>query len=172
MKSKFTDKLYVIFEKLKNNRRLQILLFIAITLIIIICYFSFSSFGFKEDPLEKVDQDISTSNYVEYLEEKLEKSLRSLEGVTDATVMITLESGFEYVYATDEETKTTSSGTLTTSSLVLVSGQPVVEKEIYPIIKGVVVVASAAKDIQVKLNILSLIQTILEVPNEKITILN
>lgn len=164
MKNKLTE----LIEKFKTSKKLQISLFILVVLVIIVCYFSSL---FKHQDKQQEPQDLSTSSYVEYLESKLMQNLNNLEGVDNASVMITLESGFEYIYATDEEIKTTSTGTLTTTELVLVSGQPVIEKEIYPTIKGVVVVASGAKDVKVKLNILSVVQTVLEVSNDKITIL-
>jgi stage III sporulation protein AG len=52
----------------------------------------------------------------------------------------------------------------------MVDGEPVIKEEIYPVVKGIVVVASGADDISVKLNILSIIQTVIEVDNSKINI--
>ena len=167
MKNNFTEKILNAFEKFKKNKKLQILLFIGLCLIIIAVYFYLS---YK--PSKSEGEIESTSSYAEYLEKKLEDNLNSLDGVRDVNVMISLESGFEYIYATDTETKITSGGTLTTSSIVLVSGKPIIEKEIYPKIKGVVVITSSAKEIKVKLNILYAVQTILNISNDKITILN
>lgn len=171
MKSRFTEKIQTIFESLKKNRRLQILLLVALVLIVIVCYFCFSSKS-KTKNSAQTEETNDTSTYVSYLETKLKNSLVNLSGVENVSVMITLESGFEYVYAMEEQTKQTASGTLTTTSLVLVSGEPVVVKQIYPVIKGVVVVSPSAKDINTRLNILSVIQTVLEITNDKITILN
>lgn len=169
MKNKFTEKLAGFWDKLKSNKKIQIMILIALVLVILICYFAFSN---SAKTKEKTTEETNTSSYVSLLETKLKNALVSIDGVDDVNVMITLENGFEYVYATEEETKQTASGTLKTTSLVLVSGQPVVVKEIYPKIKGVVVVTPAAKNINTRLNILSLIQTVLEITNDKITILN
>lgn len=171
MKSKIIEKIQNAVTKIKKSKRLQILLLVAFVLIVFVCYFSLtSSKSTKKN--ETTSDESTTTSYVSKLESKLENSILSIDGVSDVNVMITLENGFEYVYATEEQTKQITSGTLTTTSLVLVSGKPVVVKEIYPTIKGVVVVCKNSKDINIKLSILSAIQTVLNVPNEKITILN
>lgn len=169
MKNKFLENLHKFYGKIKGNKKIQIMLLIALILVILICFFAFSN---NTKPKEESIQETNTSSYVADLENKLKNSLIKIDGVDDVSVMITLENGFEYVYATEEETKQTASGTLKTTSLVLVSGQPIVVKEIYPTIKGVVVITPAAKNINIRLNILSAIQTVLEVTNDKITILN
>ena len=168
MKNKITEKLINIWTKLKKSRRLQIMLLIVFVLVVIVCYFSFSTKS------EKTKTDLETnenSSYINYLESKLKTALISLEGVDCVNVTITLENGYERIYATEQQTKTTTSGTITTSSLVIISGEPVLVKEIYPKVKGVVVVSSSAKDIGVRMNILYAIQTILEISNDQITIL-
>ena len=87
-------------------------------------------------------------------------------------MLVTLGSGFEYVYATEEVVKQSANGTTTTTKeIVLVGGQPVVVKEIFPTIQGVLVSASGASDATVKLNLVTAIQTVVDVPNSDITIL-
>ena len=67
---------------------------------------------------------------------------------------------------------TTSSGTtVNKTNVVMLNGQPVVQEEIYPKIKGIVVVAQGAGNVAIKMNILSLIQTVIDVENSKINIL-
>ena len=71
-----------------------------------------------------------------------------------------------------KETKTTSNGTSVTSeSVVMVDGQPLLLEEIYPIVKGIVVISSGASDMSVKLNLLSVLQTVIEIENSKINII-
>ena len=89
------------------------------------------------------------------MENKLKNVISKISGVGEANVIITLESGFTYEYATDTETKTITSGgtetTLTTQTVILVNGQPVVVKQIYPVVKGVVIVAKGAENFAVKM---------------------
>ena len=113
------------------------------------------------------------------LEQKLENIVAKINGGGNASVMITLSSGPEYVYATDEETQsnkneangTTTSTTITTSSPVIISNEMVVIKEIMPKVGGVVVVASGAENTKVKLEIIKAIQALVDVPQANIEVL-
>lgn len=168
LKNKFSEKLSNLFEKIKESKKIQIAIILSIVLIILAYYFISTAKTTSSSTSEQIN---STSEYVEYIEDKLENTIRSIDQVTSVNVNVSLESGFEYVYATNDETKTTSSGTLSSSDLVLVSGQPVLLKEIYPKIQGVVVVVNNV-DIKTRLSILEAIQTVLEISNEKITIIS
>lgn len=180
MMADIKEKLKNLFEKLKKIKHIEIYLAVGLAVVIALIYFAFLS------PKQKTDKDaqstqiditsetfLSSSEYTAYIENKLENVITSVKGVGNASVVVTLEKGFEYVYVTEEETKTTSNGTtITTVSVVMVDGQPVVKEEIYPIIKGVVVVASGAEDVAVRMNILSIIQTIVDVENSQINIMS
>ncbi len=172
-----TDKFKALYEKIKKVKHIQIYIAIGLAVIIALIYFSTvfnkpkESSSTKDDNISK--EFSSSLEYVDYLENKLENVLTKVKGAGDVEVIITLEKGFEYVYVTEEETRTTSNGTtVTTSTVVLVDGQPVLEEEIYPIISGLVVVASGADNINVKMNILSVIQTVIDIDNSKINILS
>ena len=52
----------------------------------------------------------------------------------------------------------------------MVNGQPIIKEEIYPVVNGIVVISSGANDVSVKMNILSIIQTVIDVDNSKISI--
>ena len=102
--------------------------------------------------------------------------MSKISGVGNVSAIITLETGFTYEYATDTETKTTTSGsnetTITTDTIIIVDGEPVVIKEIYPVIKGVVIVAEGSEDFKIKMDIMQAVVTILEVDESEITILS
>ncbi len=174
--NKTENFLKIFWDKLKKIKHIEIYIAIIAALIIIAIYLS--SFGGKgkqtstDDNSQISQETFSTSaEYVVYLENKLDSVLSSVKGASETKVIITLETGFEYDYATKEEIKQTSSGTITTTSLVLIDGKPVITKEYYPKIKGIVVVAKGVEDVKVKMDILTLIQTVIEVDNAKITIL-
>lgn len=172
-----TDKFKALYQRIKKVKHIHVYIAVGLALIIAIIYFS-SVFNKQKEASstkdDNINQEFSSSlEYVDYLENKLESVLTKVKNAGDVEVIITLEKGFEYVYVTEDETRTTSNGTtVTTSSVVLVDGQPVLEKEIYPIISGLVVVASGASDVSVKMNILSVIQTVIDVDNSKINILS
>lgn len=180
MMNSLKEKISAWLSKIKKIKHYEIYIAVAIAVLVSVFYFAFASTS-KKSSTENVgtENDIicenfsSSSEYTEYLENKLENVITSIKGVEDAKVVVSLEKGFEYVYMTEEETKTSSNGTtITKISIVMVDGQPVIKEEIYPVIKGVVVVASGAKDVGVRMNILSVIQTIIEVDNSQINILD
>ncbi len=153
-------------------------LYIAIVLALLVCSFYFFNSENKSDTKNNIstENSSSTMEYVTYLENKLGNVLSKISGAGAVNVVITLESGFSYQYAKDMETKTISSGasetTVTNENVLLVSNEPVVVKEFYPTIKGVVVVAEGAGNVNVKLNILNAVETVLEVDRNNITILS
>lgn len=177
MKVDFKVKLKSFYESIKKIKHIEIYLAVGLALIVACFYFlSTSSSKVKKEQNTLIDNVCTTfensNEYIDYLENKLESVITRVKGVGDVDVVLTLEKGFEYVYATEEETKTTSSGTsITSSSVVLVDGQPIIKEEIYPVIKGIVVVANGAEDVNVKMNIISIIQTVIDVENSKINIM-
>ena len=87
--------------------------------------------------------------------------------------MLTIEKGFEYVYLTEEETRTTSNGTqITSTNVVLIDGKPVIVQEVYPTVKGMLVLVKGANDVSTRLNIISAIQTVIDIDASKINILS
>ncbi|MGN1201100.1 MAG: hypothetical protein ACI4R8_02410 [Candidatus Caccovivens sp.] len=162
--------------KIKNIKHIQI--YLAIFIGIIVCAICFSGLQISKNDKSS---DLSTENssttqeYVQDLENRLCNVLSKISGVGHVNVVITLQSGFSYEYATDTETKTMLSDgiqtTTTTENIILVSGQPVVVKELYPVVKGVVVVAEGAEDVKVKMAILEAVETVLQVSQNEITIL-
>ena len=172
LKDKFSEKIEKLLSLIKANRKVQIGLAILFALILVVCYFAFLHSPSKSsDDQQQAVAQTSAEQYVSSLEDKLESLLSTVKGAGDVTVVVTLESGFEYIYATEEIIKETSSGTQTTTSIILVDGEPVVTQELFPKIKGVLVTATGADDFSVKVDLITAIQTAVEVANENITIL-
>ena len=170
------EKLKALFEKIKKVKHFQIYLALGVALLAVCGYFLITSKSSKTEGEISIDNNrtefSSSAEYIDYLENKLENVITSLKGVGQAQVVVTLEKGFEYIYQTEEEVRSSSSGTsITTTNVVMVDGKPVIKEEIYPIIKGIVVIAEGSEDIAVRLNILSLIQTVIEVDNSQINIM-
>lgn len=170
------SKIKDIWQKVKNIKHIQI--YVAVVIGLLVCAICFAGTNLnKNDKSSDISTETSTTaqEYVQDLENRLCNVLSKISGVGKVNVVITLQSGFTYEYATDTETKTMVSDgvqtTTTTENIILVSGQPVVVKENYPTVKGVVVVAEGAEDVKVKMAILSAIETVLEVQQSEITIL-
>ncbi|MBE7075791.1 MAG: hypothetical protein E7375_01820 [Clostridiales bacterium] len=166
-----------IWNKIKSIKHFEILLAIFVGLVVCAVYFFCLSPSKSDTKKELSTEEYSSAmEYADKLENKLCNVLEQIDGVEDVDVVITLESGFTYEYATDNETKTTVSGdvttTINTETIILVSNQPIVIKEIYPNIKGVVVVAKGAKNFSIKMNIITAVETVLEINRENITVLS
>lgn len=123
----------------------------------------------------------------EIVEERLKKILQEIRGAGEVEVMITFDIGPEIVAAmntvtsTDKtEEKDANGGTRvvtsesTTGSIATINdssgNQPLVIKEIMPQIKGVIVVAEGAEDIQVKSMLYEAVKTVLQIPGHKVQI--
>lgn len=171
------SKIKDLWSKIKSIKHFEIWLAVVIGFFACVIYFSFFSSPKSDNIENESTKDYSSAEeYVDYLENKLCNVLSKISGVGDCEVIITLESGFSYEYATDTDTKTTVSGdtetTITTETVILVSNEPVIVKENYPVIKGVVIVAEGAENFSIKMDILSAIETVLEVDSNDITILS
>ena len=176
MTSKIKDKFRILFERIKKIKHFEIYIAVGLAIIIAIIYFSFlkapSQNNNSNNKIDNVSSNFSSSGeYIDYLENKLENVITLVKGAGNVEVVVTLEKGFEYVYATEEETRTTANGTtITTSNIVMVNGKPVIKEEIYPVVQGIVIVASGANNVSVKMDILSIVQTVIEIENSKINI--
>lgn len=165
-----------LFKKLKSIKHIEVIIAVVLGAIILLVYFStFSNKSSENTAYEST----STTEYASMLESKLSKVLSQINGAGTVSVMITLASGPEYIYATnnEEERNTNTSGnstttvTTTTSEPIVISNDIVVVKEIMPAVSGVIVVASGAGSTNVKLEILKAIQALLDVPQANIEVL-
>lgn len=164
------------FQKLKSIKHIEIILAVVLGAIILLIYFSTFGTSSSDDTAYK---STSTTEYAAMLEEKLGNVLKEINGVGNVSVMITLSSGPEYIYATnvEEKTNTNTSGGSTTTSVttttepIIISNEMVIVKEIMPAVGGVIVVSSGAGDTKVKLEILRAIQALLDVPQANIEVL-
>lgn len=168
------DRLLSLLEKIKNNKKIQILLLGFVVIVILLVYITYFVQGTNEEKTETTTNLYSTSTeeYINALEKKLEKVLANIEGAGKVDVAITVSSGFVYEYAYEETSKDTLSSSNASSNLILVDDEPIIISQTYPVIAGVLVVAEGGESLKVKLDILSSIQTLLDVANDDITILS
>lgn len=164
-----------LFQKLKSIKHIEIILAIILGAVVLLIYLSTFNSGSKKTSTSTT----STTEYASMLETKLENIIAKIDGVGNVSVMVTLSSGPEYVYATDEETQTNkneSNGTITSTTIsttnpVIISNEMVVVKEIMPSVGGVVVVAGGAGNTKVKLEIIKAVQALVNVPQANIEVL-
>ena len=159
------EKLKEFWEKLKSIRHFEIYLAVFIGVIICVVYFGLYFDHGSDKKEDNSTEEIGTAvEYVDNLENKLCNVLSKIDGVMEVDVMITLESGFSYEYVPESQ-KIEITLDDTDEKLNIV-------KEIYPKIKGVVVVAKGSEDFRVKMDILEAVVTLLQIDESAVTILS
>ena len=127
------------------------------------------------------------NEYTSRLENRLTELISSVEGAGRTKVMITLECGTEYVYASQQ--KTTSSVSENSApdgrnsrdekrsgeqSLILVNAgrgeEPLILKEVTPTVAGVVVLCSGADNVKVRQQIIDVVTTALGTSSNRVCV--
>lgn len=174
------------FEKLKKIKHIEIYAIILLVIAILAIWY-FPSNKEEQKSIDSTNTSTATVEYCKSLENRLNTVLTQIKGAGEVSSMITLDGEIERVlaYANDEKVSstqnTTSNGTVNKTEtnntskepiIVTVNGsnEPLVLKEIMPNVKGVVVVASGADNIKVKLDILKAVQALLKVDSGQIEI--
>ncbi|MBR2384779.1 MAG: hypothetical protein IKA99_04110 [Clostridia bacterium] len=152
-------------ELFKNKIKFKIEYAIIIILLVCVVALPFTNFTKSQT---KVD---ATDNYVYQIEERLKKSLEKIDGVRRATVSITVAEGIKTVVAEDVKEVEEGNKKTKTSTTVLVGGKPIILGEIYPEIAGVVIICDCSDSMTVKMSVLDVVTTMLNVSCDKVRIL-
>jgi len=188
------EKLINKIRKYLNNigskemmRNLFIVLIIGIILLLIADIFignNRQQAKYNDNSVSKGNMEGENYDYSTLLENKLESILSQLKGVGKVKVMITLEDTTEVVPAfnttkNNETTKENDSqgGTreivredMTIQVVTNDKGEPIVLKEIRPTIKGVIVIAEGAENLEVKEMLYEAVKTVLGVSGNRVEI--
>lgn len=125
---------------------------------------------------------MSADDYVAAMEEKLSAIVGSIEGAGPCRVMVTLENGVEYVYATQEKVNTDrqeDSGGVsqrddTEQNIIVVETengrQGLLVTEIQPTVKGVVVICEGGDQPLVQERVVSTITTALNISSKRVCV--
>lgn len=166
------NKISTLFNKLKNIKNIEIIIAVFAVCLILLIYFSQNLFSSK-DTIQGV-QKVESTKYIDELENKLSNVLSQINGAGNVKVLITIDSNSKQEYATNKETKTITSGnsttTTTTEEIVIIQNKPLLVNETLPKIKGVIIVAQGASNVNIKLELLKAAQTLLEVEAKNIEI--
>ena len=164
-KSKYISTL---LDKIRSNKKIQYLI-VAIFLFIILFVFLF---GGVDKSSKTIDNSDAISNYVNSLENKLSNVLANVSGAGKVSVVISVESGMETVLAMQTTTKQGDNGQIETqTSPIIVNGKTVEIKQLYPKIKGVLIVAQGAGSIGVMTKIQQATMSLLDIEINQIEIL-
>lgn len=106
-------------------------------------------------------------DYQESLEQRLEALIGEIQGVGKVSVMVTLETAEETVYALDTKE---SEQSLEQEHVVLSGDEPLVETVWYPQVQGVAVVCQGAEDVSVRSQITQIASVLTGVTTNRISI--
>ena len=172
--------LNLLIDKLKKIKKSEWLIIGVMIIIALLIYFNSNSMlRFSSSDGGDISTTISSTNqYIADLESRLSKVLSKVYGAGDVSVMISIESGSEIVVATSSENKTNSStgssnstqSSTTVEKPIIIGDEPLILMEKLPKIKGVIVVAQGAENVQVRLEMLRAVQALLDVEADNIEI--
>ena len=152
-----------VFAKLKSVKNIEI--YVALILALVVVLIVFVGSGSKN-----TTKSVSDDSYISQMEHKICSVVENIAGCGKATVAISYSSNEEHVYAYETETTTSNGITKQTSNIVTVKGEPLVTKTLPPTILGVVVVAQGADNPVVKLKIIEVVVTLLNVQQKDVQV--
>ena len=163
-------------KSLSDNRKRAIL--IAIGVILLLLLLVLESGDGNDEAVTKSQKTAVAEEYIESTEKQLQKILSQVEGAGEVYVMITLESCYENVYATDytakNENQKESSDSNITEELVVVENQDgengVVIKVYEPVVKGVAVVCQGADSVKVRSAIIETVCALFDISSTKVSV--
>lgn len=122
---------------------------------------------------------LTTAEYTQYLENKLETIVENIAGAGQCRVMVTLENGVEYIYATEDKNDQNyrQDGSAvdrrenTAQKVIVVDDRGLLVTEILPTVQGVVVVCEGGSDEEVKKQVSAAVATVLQISEKRICVL-
>lgn len=151
-----------IWEKIKSIKHIEI--YVAVLLCIVALIIFFSGFG------EKKEDEITVDNWETKILKKVTEVVGNIEGVGKLSIAITYDSGIINEYLYEVKTVTTGTGSTETKEVVSVRGEPIVLRELYPAIRGVVVVAEGGSSAETRFKIIKALVTLLGVDSGQVEV--
>lgn len=118
----------------------------------------------SESPAASASQ---ASAYREQLEAQLQDLIGQIDGAGATTVMVTLETGEETVYATDTQSGQTQSQE---THVLLDDGTALAQTVYYPQVCGVAIVCDGGGDVRVAARITELVRALLDISSTRICV--
>ena len=123
--------------------------------------------GNSGEPAAQTRENEAWEGYQESLEQRLEALIGEIQGVGKVSVMVTLETAEETVYALDTRE---SEQSLEKEHVLLSGDEPLVETVWYPQVLGVAVVCQGAEDVSVRSQITQIASVLTGVTTNRISI--
>ena len=153
--------------KFTERKKLALLLLLGAVgiLLVILGYFSPMS-AEKEKSEEKEENSFKTMEYISDIENKIRSMTEKITGSADVSVIVSAESGTEYVYVSNES----GAGEKSLREYITVKNESGRYELVYPEIKGVSIVCPGGDDSRVQRKILDSISTAFGISKNRICI--
>lgn len=174
-----------LFEKiLKTPKNSKILIIAGVVGMVLIALSSVIP-GEKEKESASLTGNMTSYEYCEWLEERIAQTVNRITGKKGAQVLITLDTGVEYVYATEQKKDNSNTGQTdggkfsesgsTAETYITVKDkdgneEAVVRTELIPKIRGVSVVCVGGQKAEVVNAVTEALSTALNIPVENISV--
>ena len=160
---------------LRKNKNV-VVLFISIFLFGIFLMFDdkFHLDSTDKHTVENKSEEIKKENY-ENTEQKLAEILSNVKGVGEVRVMIEYSEGKESVVAENRKSENSSqvdnNQNKSETEIAFSNNNPVILKEIYPKVKGVIIVAQGGDNVEIKNQLISAVMSLMDLDANKIEVL-
>ena len=184
-----TDNIKQILRGLleKENRMKLIMLAGALAIAMICLSDSVSSCGGERSDASQ-ETTITAQSYARELEERLCDIISSIDGAGEVRVMVTLQNGVEYIYASEDKSSVDTSESIgsggqhssdakenSENKYILIETEDgegaLICTELMPTVNGIVVVCSGANDPIVAANIETAVTTALNISAKRVCII-
>ena len=162
------NKLKKIFSKIRSIKHIEIIAAVIAVAVMLVIYFTTLG-GSKTDGKQNVAKTETTTDYCSRMKCEITDAVADMCGASP-TVVISWESSVESVIA--YVTNSTSNGSSSSPQLITVQGtsSPIILKEIYPKALGVVVICQGGDSVKTKLDVISAVSVLLNIPPDKINV--
>lgn len=168
--NKYSEKLKELLHS-KNNIKILVVIGMISAMLILLSEIVPSTDNDKSD---KPTTTFSSEEYISTLEERTQNIISSIDGVGECKVMITAKESSESVYAKNVDEQSRQGYYSENNEYVLYESEegetPVLIKQFYPNIQGVVVVCDGGDNVEVKEKIIFCITSLFDIPSSHISV--
>lgn len=162
-------------ERLMSDKRLAIIVIVGIIGIILLTVSEF--IPDKDKKKESETETTATQSYNDYAQEtekKLSSLVSSISGAGNTKIMITLDSGDENIYATNDKNTNGKESVLSDSSYVIIQQDGkdggLLLKVVEPTVRGVAIVCDGADIPEVRQEIIKTVTAVLGISSNRVNI--
>ena len=168
------DMLFILKNFIAKNKLKLIIAAGMCGMLLIAATSLFPSSSEKEASSSSEQMQTDWDEYKSSLEQELRDVISAMDGVGACEVMITLNETNENVYAQNSSEKTEENKSEYESEYVIHNGEngddPILIKQYFPQVKGVVVVCEGGDDIRVKENIVNSVTALFNFSSNRISV--